>query len=354
MPNKILVSFLVILIIIFALANVAIWGFVVYKYFSTQTSSSKTIQNPVVKQINQALSQSQGVKDCGISKSLNNGTNAPIDKIDFEKDSALVCLGQKIANNCENSKAIAEGTDSSKTIVEISGGSYANCKIKLTAQKYMECPINKLIAFGSSTTEKIPTEEDVLKTPGAFVGTIMTMMAFTFIDPDTASKQIGCTTNFTTADLNTNPNTAPSTTVSTVNSNKYFSCISIKEATYTGELKDKQAFIISWDKSSSKTNYAGNFSNTGWTPYTLTENTNLDKMVIVPLWSPEINNNYQGGIFSVQCDDGKKINIYIPNVINTVGSIGTNGNYFYGKLYVASDGSTYYDEALAYKAAAPK
>jgi hypothetical protein len=155
-------------------------------------------------------SQIQGVKDCGISDSIKDSVakNVPLNKMDLEKDAALVCLGKSIADNCINAKAVLKGSRGDEGLIEISGADFASCKIKETTvkdlehplyiNKYLECSINKLDVAGSV---KIRPPTEILKNPGSYTGGLIVFLSLLFINTDQAITELGCTTNFNSADL---------------------------------------------------------------------------------------------------------------------------------------------------------
>lgn len=204
------VSILVGVIIIIAVALVAFGGVFAYQYFvKSQTSNPNDQQNPNAQNQNQqklqtdidtsSSSKIQTIKDCGISKS---------NKTDFEKDATLVCLGQNIADNCTSAKAILIGVNNDEELIEINGKDFDNCIIKETitkdlnyplyVNKYMECPVDKLLLFGSG---KNITQTEILKNPGNYMGGLVATMSLFFLNTKQAIGELGCITNFDSASL---------------------------------------------------------------------------------------------------------------------------------------------------------
>lgn len=214
------ISSIIFIVIIIALLTVA--GFYVYKYYSVPKANTTPAPQTQSNQQNQDIDNQQSptsekqispqiqvIKDCGISDSMTK--NVPLDKIDFEKDMALVCLGQSIANNCTNAKAVLKGSingNEEEELVEISGADFDSCKIKETITKnstyplyinqYIECLTNKINAFG---TGKIKTPAEILKNPGNHAGGLIAVISLFFLKTDQAIEELGCTTNFNSADL---------------------------------------------------------------------------------------------------------------------------------------------------------
>jgi len=129
--------------------------------------------------------------DCGTSYSLASGN--PLNEINFEKDEALVCLGKKIINDCEEGTAVLETSDTGKISYEIKGTEGENCILKLEygdadqipleeqkqhANKYLECPVNL-----KELLEK--SGEDASNKPGTLSGGLYMLMGFSVLDPNT-------------------------------------------------------------------------------------------------------------------------------------------------------------------------
>lgn len=117
------------------------------------------------------------IKDCGVSKSLS--VNTPINEIYPERDSALVCLGKNILNNCRASKTVLDTFNAGKVLAEVKTEGI-ECKIKLAygaaneisweAQKQfanmdIECPVGALLSF--LLMDKIDKEE-LSSAPGGY------------------------------------------------------------------------------------------------------------------------------------------------------------------------------------------
>lgn len=69
-------------------------------------------------------------ENCGISKNFLD-SNLFTNEYATEEDSALVCLGKNLLNDCKKSEAILESLDKGKIKYIINGGSEQNCDIKM-------------------------------------------------------------------------------------------------------------------------------------------------------------------------------------------------------------------------------
>jgi hypothetical protein len=195
--------------------------------------------------------------------------------------------------------------------------------------------------------------------------------------------KIVSTFQFTNQAINQTQNTPtvvtpPTTTNVPVNTKpSNFTCLSVKNVTYTGSLTENdqteaaQGFQITWGNSAinqatwgvygtlmgieevngtSMIQYVSQSSSWG-------NNTNLVPLTIAPSEHFDFNgpvvtqDNYTGGVMTITCSDGKTVNAHIPSFTYKQTStskswyVDGNGNIF-SVFYVASDGSTYYDSAL--------
>lgn len=134
-----------------------------------------------------------------------------------------------------------------------------------------------------------------------------------------------------------------------INSN-IFTCKDIKNASYSSELKPTQWFTIGWGvlpASEGAFFQYGQYMNNKWMDHTF-ENKNLKSVMIVPPDNLIVENEWPGGILSIEYDNNETLDIYIPNFTDIPGDgfIDENGKTFYDGFFVDKDGSTYYDKEL--------
>ena len=135
------------------------------------------------------------VQDCGISRSWISDDDEPLvlDEIDFEADSAMVCMGKNLLDNCKKSKATIESKTGPFTSYEIMGLEGKDCIIRLEQieggeplpedQKfledmYVECPMD-------IEELKADANRDVTEVPGSFGAEVYFVTAFESIMKDT-------------------------------------------------------------------------------------------------------------------------------------------------------------------------
>jgi hypothetical protein len=84
-------------------------------------------------------------------------SNKTISQINFEEDTAMVCMGNNLLNNCRQSKSVLETRNIGQVKFEINGLSGTDCIIRVEyghgeqiqdsvikkfANKYIECPVS--------------------------------------------------------------------------------------------------------------------------------------------------------------------------------------------------------------------
>lgn len=138
------------------------------------TNSTKTTQIVPDKKI---FINSCGSTDFLAQKNSNN--------IDFETDSALVCFGENLLNNCTESQITLQTGEAGNIVFSIEGGDLSTCEVKAQygsseqitalpqkafADKNLICPINL-----NEIKEKSPIA-DLSKTPGQLAFSIYFLM----------------------------------------------------------------------------------------------------------------------------------------------------------------------------------
>lgn len=151
----------------------------------------------------------------------------------------------------------------------------------------------------------------------------------------------------------TSVNTAPKTLLAN------FTCLNIKSATYVPQLLQGQTLFVGWGSQfdSADKNTWGSYGSLGssgtWSAFSVSTgnirtgtNSSLMPLTISPLTSGN-QHSYQAGIMTIMCSDGKTVSAHTPTFKDGFAAEETDsaGNNFY-VLYVATDGSTYYDSAL--------
>jgi hypothetical protein len=180
-----------------------IWGNFWNYFFQKQTS---TIQ----QQNTQNIIKTDVEKDCGISDAASESQKTSSGQTDWEKDPAMVCLGQSLANNCAKAKIILNN-NGDESLLEIGGGS-SNCKMKITViklasnpslvNKYMECSPSKLLYVVSGGKQTMDNGK-ILQEPGTTMGGFLTLMLFTVgINPKQAIDELGCDGDYLISILN--------------------------------------------------------------------------------------------------------------------------------------------------------
>ena len=197
----ILITSIVIAVLVFgATIGIIIWKVVGTEDISKDRESSKSKQEQEEEKKEEKENEKKGptgLVNCGISRSFLSEFNE-FDEIDFESDSALVCMGNNIRNNCKESEAIVKIVDGD-LFYKISGSSVSNCRARLEVYNrleqrdlFVECPISELISIARS---EVPDPETWISgSPGAY-GALVLIMTNYVGDDASLSSSIGCTSN---------------------------------------------------------------------------------------------------------------------------------------------------------------
>ncbi len=132
------------------------------------------------------------VQDCGVSRSRVSDQPIEFNKIDFEADSAMVCMGNNLLNNCRKAKARVESGTGGVASYEILGLKGSDCIVRCVslesddpspeAQKYVgmygDCPLD---------IEKLNSDakKDGSNTPGSFAAGVQLYVGFEVLFEDT-------------------------------------------------------------------------------------------------------------------------------------------------------------------------
>ncbi len=140
-----------------------------------------------------------------------------------------------------------------------------------------------------------------------------------------------------------------------------FSCLNVQSVKYSSPIAKNNSFFIGWGNSFIDPKTSGDYgkiTSVAWVPLAakVGTNTNLVPLTITPFTQPNSSpigtlSNYRNGIMSVVCTDGKKVSAYIPDFVYKQTSVKSseyinNKGMSFNILYVAADGSTYYDAAM--------
>ena len=188
----ILITSIVIAVLFFgATVGIIIWKIVGSEDISRDRESSKSEQEQEEEK------SPTGPVNCGTSRSFLNEFDE-FEDIDFELDSALVCMGKNIRNNCKESESIVK-IDDGDLFYKISGSSASSCKSRIELYNkleqrnlFVECPISELISIAQS--EVSDPETWISGPPGAYAALILIITIYVGVDASWSSS-IGCTSN---------------------------------------------------------------------------------------------------------------------------------------------------------------
>ena len=197
------ISTLIVINIIVLVVIIAGAGILAYRYLQAPKEESKKQTpsqqiSPTLPTSTPSLTNRKDIIDCGIIEVT--GYVFPNYKEAFESDSALVCLGNNIINNCKNSKAKEEKS----LIYSIKGNGNSGCKIRVElpdaaqileedlkkfANKYVECPLSGVISFiGEGELPSDPSSY-----PGTYAHTLFFQMAvLVTLGFEEAEDKYGC------------------------------------------------------------------------------------------------------------------------------------------------------------------
>ena len=128
------------------------------------------------------FNESLNIQDCGTSKSLFSG-NA-MDKINFEGDAAMACIGKNLLADCKKASEAIDTNNAGKINLTVEGLSWDKCMVKLEfggaeqiqddgqkkfAGTYLECPLDLELLKAKSATSPA-------KKPGTFAASIYSYM----------------------------------------------------------------------------------------------------------------------------------------------------------------------------------
>lgn len=135
---------IIISVVVSVLIFAAIIGFIIWKVMDKGDSTRESRRDSAEEEM-----------DCGTIKIFLEDF-VGFDDINFERDSALVCMGENIKKSCKDSKAIVDIDDISLTY-RISSTRESNCKARLEFYSlmeektlYIECPISELVSYAES------------------------------------------------------------------------------------------------------------------------------------------------------------------------------------------------------------
>jgi len=141
--------------------------------------------------------QTGGVQDCGVV-GVNNLMGATTEEL--EGDSALVCLGNNIINDCKESKV---KMTEDNLVYSISDTNTSDCKIKVEypsvdeifteeqkqyANTYIECPLSGIV----SVLNESNFSSEPFEFPGGYAFALFFQMGFMTLDPQQAREEYGC------------------------------------------------------------------------------------------------------------------------------------------------------------------
>lgn len=191
----VLIASIVIAVLVFgAVVGVIIWKVVGSEETSRDRDRSESKQEEEKEDKNKG---SVGYVNCGTSRSFLD-QSVDFDRVDFESDPVMVCMGKNIRNNCKKSEAIVK-IDDGDMGYKVSGSSTSNCKARIEVYNrlegrdlFVECPIPELISFAKS---EIPDHESWISgPPGAYAALVLIMTNYVGDDQLTSSS-MGCMGN---------------------------------------------------------------------------------------------------------------------------------------------------------------
>lgn len=176
---------IIIIIVVVVLIVLSVGGYMAWKYLQEPERESRDREKD---------RESDEVQDCGVSRSFLSDFDDLID-IDFEKDDAMVCMGENIQDNCKDSTAIVKIEDGEFSY-KISGKSESKCRIEVEyynpdekTTSYVECPILGLVSF---IEEEDPDVGDKLSVSSGHYAGILLVAALIISDDEEAATDIGC------------------------------------------------------------------------------------------------------------------------------------------------------------------
>jgi len=195
----ILIISIVIAVLLFgATVGVIIWKVVGNEEISKDKENSEFVEEEDEKDKKEDEKNNLvGHVDCGTSEIFLIQFNE-LEDVNFESDSALVCMGKNMRNNCKESEAIVK-IDDGDLIYKISGSSVSSCNARIEVYDrleernlFVECPISELISISRS---EVPDPETWISgPPGAYAALVLIMTNYVGDDPSWSSS-IGCTSN---------------------------------------------------------------------------------------------------------------------------------------------------------------
>lgn len=190
-------TILIISIVIAVLVFGATVGIIVWKITGREDISDNKEKSQPGQEQEKEKESFVGYVDCGTSRSFLDESSS-FDEVNFELDSAMVCMGKNIKDNCKDSEATVKISDGDLTY-KISGSSVSSCKARLEVfnkleqrDLFVECSISELISIARS---EIPDPEKWISgPPGAYAALVLIMTNYVGDDPSWSSS-IGCTSN---------------------------------------------------------------------------------------------------------------------------------------------------------------
>ena len=102
----------------------------VNSYYNSPDANTIVSADPVIEETSDTSNGADELAEqieCGVSKSMTS--NESINKIDFERDNALVCMGESLWSDCKSAKVLLDTKDKGKIHYEIKNNN--GCIIRL-------------------------------------------------------------------------------------------------------------------------------------------------------------------------------------------------------------------------------
>ena len=157
-----------------------------------QKEEGEKLQAAATEQSNDVVGSGAEVIECGISTTSKDSELMPLSKMGYEEDSAMVCIGNSILDNCKKAKAIVDSKTGTLASYEVLGPKGKDCIIrikyaggtplpeneKFMEDTYMECPMD--IADLQAGDKR-----DYSQIPGLFAAELHMLVGFETINKDT-------------------------------------------------------------------------------------------------------------------------------------------------------------------------